>query len=68
MSLWKVGVGVFRFFIDRQGLRPTTEKVQAILSYPRRDNVTKLRRFLGLPHFYRRRMRDAAAILAPLNA
>ncbi|XP_043472031.1 uncharacterized protein LOC122504828 [Leptopilina heterotoma] len=37
-------------------------------SVSRPDNVTKLRRFLGLPNFYRRSIRGAAAILAPLNA
>lgn len=53
--------------IDHQGIRPTEEKVQAILSYPKPTTVSEMRRFVGFPNFYRRSICNAARVLAPLN-
>lgn len=42
------------------------EKVKAILNFPKPKTVSDLRRFLGMINFYRRCLRHAAHIQAPL--
>ncbi|XP_043471059.1 uncharacterized protein LOC122504188 [Leptopilina heterotoma] len=53
--------------VSHRGFRPTSEKVEAIKSYPRPKTITEQRRFLGFPNFYRRSIHHAAHTLAPLN-
>ncbi|XP_015118909.1 uncharacterized protein LOC107042386 [Diachasma alloeum] len=54
--------------INAQGIKPPADRVRAILEYPKPSNVKSLRRFLGALNFYRKFMKGAAEILAPLNA
>ena len=53
--------------IDKEGIHPTKEKIQAIAEAPAPTNVTGLRSFLGLLNFYRRFLPQAASMLEPLN-
>ena len=53
--------------VDREGLKPTPDKVEAIKKYPRPRTVVELRRFLGMANFYWRSLPRAAAAQAPLN-
>ena len=53
--------------IDKEGIHPTKEKVQAIVEAPAPTNVTQLRAFLGLLNFYRRFLPQASSMLEPLN-
>lgn len=52
--------------INREGLHPTDDKVQAITDMPRPTNVSKLRAFLGLVNFYGKFLKDLSTVLAPL--
>ncbi|GFQ96371.1 hypothetical protein TNCT_495331 [Trichonephila clavata] len=40
--------------VSASGIRPTTERIQAILDFNRQSTVKQLRRFLGMLNFYRR--------------
>lgn len=53
--------------IDRNGSAPIPEKVKAIQAFPKPKTVTDLRRFLGMINFYRRSLRHAADVQAPLH-
>ena len=50
------------------GLKPTKEKLDAILNAPEPKDLTQLRSYLGMLNFYRKFLVSAAAILEPLNA
>ena len=52
--------------INREGIQPTNDKVQAISATPRPVNTTQLRAFLGLVNFYGKFMNNLSTILAPL--
>ena len=53
--------------IDRDGIRPLEEKVQAVREFPLPKSHRKLREFLGLVNFYRRFLPHAAGLLHPLT-
>lgn len=52
--------------IDRKGIRPTEEKVEAILNAPRPTCVKELRALLGLVNFYHKFLPNLSTVLAPL--
>lgn len=54
------------YTINSKGIKPTNEKVKAILDYPKPKTVSDLRRFLGMINFYRRSLPHAAHSQAPL--
>ena len=56
------------YSIDAGGLKPTKEKLDAILNAPEPKNVTQLRSYLGVLNFYCKFLVGAAAILEPLNS
>lgn len=60
-------VSYLGYRIDRHGLHPTKQKVQAILDAPEPRNQTQLRAYLGLLNFYRRFLPSASSLLEPLN-
>ena len=53
--------------IDSEGVHPNPEKVDAIKEFPRPDDVTKLRGFLGMTSFFRKFIKDFAKIARPLH-
>ena len=52
--------------ISSEGLHPTEEKVQAVRSAPRPQNVTQLKSFLGLVSYNGKFLPNLASTLAPL--
>ena len=54
--------------VNRNGFKPTLEKVQANINFPQPRTIVKLRRFLGLVNFYRRSLPHAATAQAPLQS
>ncbi|XP_048247554.1 uncharacterized protein K02A2.6-like [Haliotis rufescens] len=53
--------------IDAQGLHPLEEKVNAIVSAPAPQNVTKLKSFLGMVQYYQRFLPNLSTTLVPLH-
>lgn len=53
--------------ISADGLRKTTDKVQAVMETPTPKNVKDVRAFLGLINYYHRFMPNSATVLKPLN-
>ena len=53
--------------INREGLHKTQEKIEAVVSAPRPENVSQLRSFLGLVNYYNRFLPNAFTVLHPLH-
>ena len=53
--------------ISAEGIRPTKEKVRAIVDAPEPHNVSELRSFLGLVNYYGKFLPQLSTLLAPLN-
>ena len=53
--------------IDKNGLHPTTEKVNAVVKAPRPQNVTELKSYLGLLNYYGRFISNLSTTLQSLN-
>ena len=69
-SKCKIGASQVEYLghmIDKEGLHPTTKKVEAITKAPTPTNVTQLKAYLGLFNFYRRFITESATLLEPLN-
>lgn len=56
------------FVVNEHGCKPTSEKTETILNWPKPNTKNDLRRWLGLVNFYRRSMPHAAMTQAPLHA
>ena len=65
-ELFRSSVTYLRHRIDRHGLHPTTEKVEAIRNAPNPTNVKELRAWLGLLNYYGRCLENLSSKLAPL--
>ena len=64
----KTEVTFLGYKISKKGIRPTSERVNAIREYPKPVDVEQLRRFLGMVNFYRRCIPHAADIQSRLQA
>ncbi|KAL0860680.1 hypothetical protein ABMA27_010024 [Loxostege sticticalis] len=53
--------------ITREGLKPNTDKIDAILNYPIPKTTTEIKSFLGLIGYYRKFIKDFAKITRPLT-
>ena len=53
--------------LNNEGSFPTLDKVRAITNFARPKTIVELRRFLGMVNFYRRNLRHAAEVQAPLQ-
>ncbi|GFQ69102.1 hypothetical protein TNCT_251911 [Trichonephila clavata] len=53
--------------VSASGIRPTSERTQAILDFNRPSTVKQLRKFLGMLNFYRRFLPNAAKHQTKLN-
>ena len=55
------------FTISASGLAPDCKKVEAVRNYPTPNDLTELRRFLGMASYYRRFISGFSDIACPLN-
>lgn len=53
--------------ITEKGLKPNTDKIDAILKYPIPQTITEIKSFLGLVGYYRKFIKDFAKITKPLT-
>ena len=53
--------------INREGLHKTREKIYAVVSAPRPENVPQRSSFLGLVNYYNRFLPNASTVLHPLH-
>ena len=53
--------------ITRSGLKPNARLTEAILNFPRPDDIGAVRRFLGLASYYRRFIPGFAKVASPLH-
>ena len=54
--------------LSPEGVRPNSNKVKAVLEYPRPTSVKEVKSFIGLVSYYRRHLKDLALITRPLTA
>ena len=54
--------------IDRHGITPLPEKVQAVHNFPQSQSQRQLRRFIGLVNFYHRFLPHCADLIQPLHS
>ena len=54
--------------IDRNGITPLKDKVQAICDFPLPDSQHKLHQFIGLVNFYHRFLPHGTELMQPLHA
>jgi transposase InsO family protein len=69
LSKCKFGVKEIEFLghrVDRHGVYPLPEKVDAIRSFPLPKTVKQLQEYLGMVNFYHRFVPSAAAVMQPL--
>ena len=64
----KPSVNYLGHTVDKDGIRPTDEKIQAITGFQKPTLVKDLRRFVNMVNFYRRFLPHAAEHQAPLQA
>lgn len=55
------------YIIDKNGVHKAPDKIEAINKMPRPTNLTELRSFLGMIHYYDRFISNLSEILQPLN-
>ncbi|XP_045775110.1 uncharacterized protein K02A2.6-like [Maniola jurtina] len=67
-SFLKPSVKYLGFIIDKSGLHPDPNKIEAIHDAPRPENVTQLKSFLGLLNYYGKFIPNLSTLLFPLHA
>ena len=70
VSKCSIGVNQVEYLgytIDATGLKPTPDKLDAIVKAPEPKDLTQLRSYLGMLNFYRKFLVHAASVLEPLN-
>nr|XP_034836883.1 uncharacterized protein K02A2.6-like [Maniola hyperantus] len=67
-SFLKPSVKYLGFIIDKSGLHPDPNKIEAIHDAPRPENVTQLKSFLGLLNYYGKFIPNLSILLYPLHA
>lgn len=60
-------VNYLGYTINKHGVKPLEDRIKAIADYPKPKTIADLRKFLGIINFYRRFLRNAAQIQAPLH-
>ena len=54
--------------LTTKGVCPNDGKVQAVIGFPRPQNIKEVKSFLGLVNYYRRHLQNLAVIARPLTA
>ncbi|UYV62954.1 hypothetical protein LAZ67_2002611 [Cordylochernes scorpioides] len=60
-------IEVLGHLIDGDGIYPDPDKVEAVINFPRPENVSEVRSLLGLCSYYRRFIKNFAYIAGALN-
>ena len=55
------------YIVTKEGIHTDPEKIKKIVDYPRPTTITQIRSFLGIASYYRRFIKDFAAIARPLH-
>ncbi|XP_076394273.1 uncharacterized protein LOC143265517 [Megachile rotundata] len=55
------------YHISSKGIKPLTERIEAIQQFSKPKTIEDLRRFLGLINFYRHFIKDAAKVQTPFK-
>lgn len=55
------------YILSTEGLRPSPDRIEAILNYERPSSLRSLRRFLGMANYYRRFIPNFSEISSPLT-
>ena len=63
----KTELNYFGHIVTSKGVKPDTDKVQAINDFPIPRNVTHVKSFLGLAGYYRKFIPQFSKIAKPLN-
>ena len=64
----KTSLDFLGYNISAKGIQPTEERSRFIRDYPLPQNLSELRRFMGVINFYRRSIPNAATLQYPLHA
>ncbi|KAK0176848.1 hypothetical protein PV328_000950 [Microctonus aethiopoides] len=65
-QLGKAAVIYMGYSINKDGYKPPTDRIQAIIRFPKPETISDLRRFLGKINYYHKFIPGAAQIQAPL--
>ena len=66
--IWKAHeVEFLGYMIGRNGIRMSTDKVEAVLEWKTPRSLTEVQSFLGFANFYRRFIRDYSKVARPLT-
>ncbi|KAF8046872.1 hypothetical protein N665_3368s0001 [Sinapis alba] len=66
-SLWQRSVGFLGHIVSEQGVSVDPEKIRAIQGWPRPNNATEVRSFLGLAGYYRKFVKGFASLAQPMT-
>lgn len=67
-SFFQSSIEYLGFLVTKNGITTCNDKVEAINKFPTPKTVKELRSFLGLSNYYRRFIKDYAAIAKPLTS
>ncbi len=68
LTFCAVEIEYLRYILTRDGIKPQSNKVQAILAIQPPTNVKELRHFLGMVQYYRDLWARQSKMLAPLTS
>lgn len=66
-KLFQTSVRYLGHIVSRNGVETDPEKIAALKTWPRPQNLKELRSFLGFSGYYRRFVKDYSKIVKPLN-